>query len=79
MIHPPSSLEDGVYEPFDYLRQVTEDLEYLADEIDELSGQVDEVAKFTKEQMELSQGFRNSMLALLVAVYVPVSFASVSS
>ncbi|KAK5740652.1 hypothetical protein LTR17_004457 [Elasticomyces elasticus] len=52
------------------------DVKHLSSEITKLDGRIREVKGVTKEFMELSQSFWNTVLAFLVAIWVPLSFAS---
>lgn len=38
---------------------------------------IEQIKAITREQVELVQSYRNAVLALLLAIYVPLSFASV--
>ena len=53
-------------------------MDYLGHEMNSISQQIDEINKVIKDQMELTQSFWSSVLAFVLAIYVPVSFASVS-
>lgn len=55
------------------------DLDYLADELEKSILRVEEVKDLTMMQMELFEKRRSRIIGLLVAIYVPLAFATVSS
>ena len=79
LISPPLVFEATVYDVIGRLDKRVRDVEYLATEIENLARNIEEVHKMIKEHMELTQSFWSMVLAFVVALYVPLSFASVSS
>jgi hypothetical protein len=53
-----------------------QDLRYLARECRRKAQAINPVKKHVKEQMELVNNYRNAVIAVLVALYVPISFVS---
>lgn len=77
LCHPPQSLDDGGYDACQYLSNSMADIEFIATELEKLANDIDQVIKLIKDQMDLSQSFWSTVLAFVVAIYVPISFASV--
>ena len=58
--------------------ECTVDLRLLAKQLRERGKRITAIKETVKEQMDTSRNFWNTVLAFLVALYVPLSFASVS-
>jgi hypothetical protein len=59
------------------LQDLSSDLDYLAKILKEQIGRVDEVKQLASDQMEIFDKRRNRIIGLLIAVYVPLAFATV--
>lgn len=79
LIPPPCVLDEGEYNACGFLQTTLIDVKFLARESEKLAKNIDQVMKLVKDQMELSQSFWSTMLVFVVAIYVPISFASVST
>lgn len=77
VLRPPYVLPDDCFAARDCLSMRLVDIEYLAGELDTVSQNISGTIKMVREQMELSQSFRSTVLTLVLAVYVPMAFASV--
>lgn len=65
-----------------YLAELEEfrfDIQCLAAQLRLQAEAITPVKKLVREQMELVTNYRNTIIAVLVALYVPISFVSVSS
>lgn len=62
----------------DMFRECAADMSGLIPDLEKLAADVDPVEERIKKQMDLSQSFWTTVLGFLVAIYVPISFASVS-
>jgi len=79
-MHLPCLSEDVAL--YDYAQELGDcklDLEYLATELRVKADAIDAVKKLVREQMDLDQNYKNAVIAVLVALYVPISFVSVSA
>lgn len=76
---PSPAADAASYEHLDDLDQCKIDLEYLASELRAKSEAITPVKRLIREQMDYSTAYRNTVIAVLVALYVPISFVSVSS
>lgn len=74
-LHPTQSL----YDILDALQACKADLLYLADELEAGTTRIDEVKQLAIDQMELFDKRRNRIIGTLIAVYVPLAFATVSN
>ncbi|KAK5122545.1 hypothetical protein LTR85_003808 [Meristemomyces frigidus] len=64
------------YEHLAELRESKTDLEYLASQLRQKAEDIVAVKGLVQEQIELVQNYRNTVIAVLVALYVPISFVS---
>ena len=78
LIHPPMILSDHEQEVYEPLTSHLRTIEGIASDLRADAHNIDGVVRMIKEQMDLSQSFWNTVLAFVVAIYVPLSFASVS-
>ena len=60
------------------LKHCHTDLLYLACKLREVDQHIEGLKSLIKERMDYRHSFRNTMIAILVALYVPFSFATVS-
>ena len=61
-----------------HLETVMKDLEYLHDEIDSSLLRISDIRRNLRESLELLQISRTSVLGILAALYLPLSFVTVS-
>lgn len=61
------------------LQALALDLGYLSDELKSSMKKVDDVKKLAVDQMEIFDKRRNKVIGTLIAVYVPLAFATVSA
>ncbi|SMY28563.1 unnamed protein product [Zymoseptoria tritici ST99CH_1A5] len=67
-----------MYTVKDHLHALAVDIEYLADTLESDVAQIDRVKQLAIDQMELFDKRRNRVIGVLIAVYVPLAFATVS-
>ena len=70
---PLLSADAPAYECLDHLRERKEDLTYLAGQLREKAEMVDSLSSLIRRRIDLSGNYRNSIIALLVAVYAPMA------
>ncbi|SMR59344.1 unnamed protein product [Zymoseptoria tritici ST99CH_1E4] len=65
-----------MYTVKDHLHALAVDIEYLADTLASDIAQIDRVKRLAIDQMELFDKRRNRVIGVLIAVYVPLAFAT---
>ncbi|KAK4542863.1 hypothetical protein LTR36_006052 [Oleoguttula mirabilis] len=76
-IHLPCEAKDAaLYEHLEDLRECRSDLEYIAAQLRAKADAITPLKKLVREQMDLVHNYRNTVIAVLVALYVPISFVS---
>ena len=78
LVRPPASVPDDLHFVLVEFDRILRDVDFLEGELANIARSIDITTKLVKEQIELSQSFWSTILAFVVAVYVPLSFASVS-
>ncbi|KAK3070991.1 hypothetical protein LTR53_009474 [Teratosphaeriaceae sp. CCFEE 6253] len=73
---PCCEADAGLYAVLAQMADCGADIDCLAMHLREKAGEVPAVKKVVREQMELASDYRNTVIAVLVALYVPISFVS---
>lgn len=75
---PCTARDACLYTVLQELESCGADLECLVGHLHEKAAAITAVKKIVREQMDLVTHYRNTVIAVLVALYVPISFVSVS-
>jgi hypothetical protein len=75
---PPTAADVEIYKIMQELDDCAMDLESLSTQLRDKAAEIPRIKKIVREQMELVNNYRNTVIAILVALYVPISFVSVS-
>lgn len=67
-----------IYEYLDDLRASRADFVFLVQELRALGESITARTMLVRQQMDVVAGYRNTIIGLLVALYVPISFSAVS-
>lgn len=78
MIQRLPSNQQGLYILLDDLEGYKQDLGDLVDALNSMTSVTHGIRVTLKDQMEVGNRVRNAIIGMLVAVYVPLSFTTVS-
>jgi len=74
MRFPCTESDATTYTYYEKLIECAIDLEHLSQELRERADAIRPVKAMVREQMDLVANYRNTIIAVLVALYVPISF-----